>query len=85
MLGIRPESIFFKGDLNNAKASNVLKSTCEFAELLGHELVIYSTVNGQKIVIKTSIANDINDHDKIEFYFDEEAIYFFDKETTRRI
>ena len=85
VLGIRPESIFFKGDLNNAKASNVLISTCEFAELLGHELVIYSTVNGQKIVIKTSIANDINDHDKIEFYFDEEAIYFFDKETTRRI
>ena len=85
VLGIRPESIFFKGDSNNAKPSNELQSVCDFAELLGHELVVYSDINGQKFIIKTSIENDINDHDKINFLFNEDALYFFDKETTRRI
>ena len=85
VLGVRPESIFFKGDLTSAKPTNTLKSTCDFAELLGHEVVVYSNVNGQKFVIKTSIDKDIKHHDEIEFYFNEEALYFFDKETTGRI
>ena len=85
VLGVRPESIFFKNDLSNAKATNTLKSVCDFAELLGHELVVYSNIGGQKFVIKTSIDNDIKNHDDIEFYFDSEALYFFDKETTGRI
>ena len=85
VLGVRPESIFFKGDLTSAKPTNTLKSTCDFAELLGHEVVVYSNINGQKFVIKTSIDKDIKHHDEIEFYFNEEALYFFDKETTGRI
>ena len=85
ILGVRPESIFFKGDLNKVKPTNNIKSTCDFAELLGHELVVYSMINGQRVVIKTSIENDVNDHDEIEFYFDEDGLYFFDKESTMRI
>lgn len=85
VLGVRPESIFFKDDLSKVKPTNSLKSTCDFAELLGHEVVVYSNINGQKFVIKTSIDKDIKHHDNIEFYFDEDALYFFDKETTGRI
>ena len=85
VLGVRPESIFFKSDLSNVKPTNTLKSTCDFAELLGHELVVYSNVQGQKFIIKTSIENDVKNHDSIEFYFNEDALYFFDKETTERI
>jgi multiple sugar transport system ATP-binding protein len=85
VLGVRPESIFFKSDLSNVKATNTIISTCDFAELLGHELVVYSNIQGQKFIIKTSIENDIKNHDSIEFYFNEDALYFFDKETTGRI
>ena len=85
VLGVRPETIFFKGDYTNVKATNTIKSICDFAELLGHELVIYTNINGQKGVIKTSIENEIKNRDAIEFYFNEEALYFFDKDTTERI
>ena len=79
-MGIRPESIILNGDSKDA-----IKSVCENAELLGHELIIYTNIGKQKTVIKTSFENEVNAHDKIKFSFDEEAMYFFDKETTRRI
>ena len=85
VLGIRPESIFFKDDLTRAKLSNPIKSNCDFVELLGHELIVYSEINGQKIIIKTSIENNIQHRDEIEYYFDQDSIYFFNKETTKRI
>ena len=85
VLGIRPESIFFKGDANNAKPSNILKSICDYAELLGRELVIYSNINGQKVIIKSLIENDVGNNDKIEFCFNNDDLYFFDKESSRRI
>ena len=85
ILGIRPESIFLKGDTNNAKPSNILKSICDYAELLGRELVIYSNINGQKVIIKSLIENEVSNNDKIEFCFNNDDLYFFDKESSRRI
>ncbi len=84
-LGVRPESIFLKDDINNTKPTNSLKLQCDFAEMLGYELLLYTYINGQKIIVKTSTKADIKTHDSMEIAFNEDMIYFFDAETTNRI
>ncbi len=85
VLGVRPEAIYLKDDINNTKPTNHISLVCDFAELLGYELVIYTYVNGQKLIFKTSIANEIKNRDKIQVCFNEDNLYFFDAETTKRI
>ena len=79
VMGIRPESVILD------KGKNAIKASCDYKELLGRELIIYTMLSGQKMIIKTTIENEINDHDEINFSFDETAMYFFDKDTTKRI
>ena len=85
VLGIRPESIYLKGDKNNANPSVPIKLNCDFSELLGYELVLYMFLNGQKIIAKTDAKNNIKSHDDITICFDKEKMYFFEKETGKRI
>ncbi len=84
-LGARPESIFLKDDVNNSNPTNSLNLTCDFAEMLGYELLLYTYINGQKLIVKTSTKNDIKTHDKMEIAFNEDMLYFFDAETNVRI
>ena len=84
-LGIRPETIYLKDDINNLHPTNTMKMECDFAELLGYELVLYTYINGQKLILKTSIKSEIKTHDNIEICFDDEALYFFEKGTEKRI
>ena len=85
ILGARPESIYFKGDVNNHHPIGEFKEVCDFAELLGHELVIYTNINGQKLVFKTNIDHEVKSRDNIEFSFNSDALYFFDCESTKRV
>ena len=85
MLGARPETIFLKGDVNNTAPSKPIKLNCDFAELLGYELVLYTYLNGQKVILKTSIKSEVKTHDDIEICFNKDSLYFFDPETTKRI
>ena len=84
-LGVRPESIYLSNDVNNTNPTNDLALTCDFAELLGYELVIHTFVGEQKLVFKTSIANDIKNRQEIKLSFNSDALYFFDTTTTNRI
>lgn len=84
-LGIRPEAIFLKGDAKNSNPTNIMKLTCDFAEMLGYELLLYTYLNGQKLIVKTSTKADIKTHDSMEIAFNEDMIYFFDAETSARI
>ena len=85
VLGIRPENIYLTGDKNNAHPSEPIKVNCDFAELLGYELVLYTFINGQKVILKTDAKNDVKTHDDITICFDKEKLYFFEKETGKRI
>ncbi len=84
-LGVRPESIFLKDDVNNTNPTNSIKLQCDFAEMLGYELLLYTYINGQKVIVKTSTKADIKTHDFMEIAFNNDMIYFFDSETTNRI
>ena len=85
ILGIRPESICLKGDHKIEKDSQKFNVVCDFRELLGHELVIYTDISGQKTLIKLAELSKINSGDELEVYLNKKDFYFFDKETTKRI
>lgn len=85
VMGIRPEDVYIKGDKNNEAPSEPIKANCDFAELLGYELVLYSYISGQRLIAKTSTKFPVKTGDDFEVCFDEKKLFFFDKESTLRI
>ena len=84
-LGVRPEAVYLKDDKNNEKPSNEIKGVCDFAELLGYERIVYTYLNGQKFILKTSIKSHVESGDEISFNLNMNNIYFFDVDTELRI
>ena len=84
-LGARPETIFTGKDKKNTNPSIAIESACDFAELLGSELIIYTYVNGQRIIIKTGNDKKVNQGDKVNFYFNTDKLYLFEKHSGVRI
>lgn len=84
-LGVRPETITLKDNKFNENPSNPWESTCDYAELLGYEFVLYTTINNQKLILKIPVSKEVKSHDKIEYSFNLNQLYFFDFETEQRI
>ena len=63
----------------------MLDIVCDFRELLGYELVVYTYVLGQKLLVKVSNQIKVNSGDKLTIGFNPDSLYFFDKESTLRI
>ncbi len=85
ILGVRPENIVFKDDKTRENLSNSFKLACDLSELLGQELIIYSYINNTRVVIKTTVVDEIKNGEEKEYALDLDRIHFFDKETTNRI
>lgn len=85
ILGVRPEDVYIENDINNKNPSASINIECDVAELLGHETIVYGYIGGQRVVIKTSSANEINQGDKLIYQFDMNKVHFFDPTTTNRI
>ena len=79
VLGIRPE------DISLEKGKSSIEAKVELSELLGHELIIYTNVAGQKLIVKVSASHEVEDGESISIKFDESKVHFFDKDTTKRI
>ena len=85
ILGVRPENIVFEDDKTKTHLSNSFALTCDISELLGNELIIYNYVGETKVLVKTSMVDDLNTGDVKQYRLDLDRIHFFDKETTERI
>ena len=85
ILGVRPEDVYIENDINNKNPGASINIECDVAELLGHETIVYGYIGGQRVVIKTSSANEINQGDKLIYQFDMNKVHFFDPTTTNRI
>ena len=85
ILGVRPENILVDGDKSKDHLSNAFELTCDISELLGNELIIYNYIGETKVLVKTSMVDDLNTGDVKEYRLDLDHIHFFDKETTERI
>ena len=81
ILGVRPEDIYVDGPISEKYPG----ATTHVVELLGHELIVYGYMNGQRIILKTSAIHDIQVHDKINLTFDLNKVHFFDPATTNRL
>lgn len=85
IVGIRPEKISLKGDPELSNKANYYDINCNFRELLGYECVIYTTLAGQKLLVKIGSEQKMKIGDNLTIGFNNDSLYFFDKETTRRI
>ena len=85
IMGVRPENIVFMNDKTRTNLSNSFKLECDLSELLGQELIIYTYVGSTRIVIKTTVVDEIKHGDVNDYAIDLDRIHFFDKETTNRI
>lgn len=84
VLGVRPENVY-NYNPNDAGVTNSIPVDCKLRELLGSEIIGYGEVDGQKIACKTNDKHPIEIHDTMELAFDVNKMYFFDKETEKRI
>ena len=75
LLGIRPEHLIVD-EVGKSKGT-VLKLIVDASELLGHESIIYSFINNQKIIIKASSLVDVKNGSQLDVAFDTEQIRLF--------
>ena len=85
VVGIRPENIYLKGAAELKKDAQLFDIVCDFRELLGYELVVYTYILGQKLLVKISNQEKVKAGDKLVIGVNPESLYFFDKESTKRI
>ena len=78
VFGIRPEDIHIDGPIVERYPNSQADIECDVVELLGHELILYGYLNGQRITVKTSAIHDIQVHDKVRLTFDLNKAHFFD-------
>lgn len=85
ILGVRPEDMYAKEDKSQKHPGEAVKILCDIKELLGNELIVYGSICGQNIAIKTDSSIQITPHEEKEYVFNTEKICFFEKESGKRI
>ena len=85
IVGIRPEDIALDPAMLKKYSHDTISIDSQVVELLGHDLVIYSDVDGQKIIVKTLADYDIKAHQDVKVAICMNKIHYFDPDTTNRI
>ena len=85
VVGVRPEVVRVKGDEKLTNCHNLLEVNCAFRELMGYDSVIHTYLSGQKFLFKVDSIQNVKAGDNLVVGFNDESLYFFDKETTNRI
>ena len=85
IVGIRPEDISLDPAMLKKYSHDTISIDSQVVELLGHDLVIYSDVDGQKIIVKTLADYDIKAHKYVKVAICMNKIHYFDPDTTNRI
>ena len=85
IVGIRPEDISLDPAMLKKYSHDTISIDSQVVELLGHDLVIYSDVDGQKIIVKTLADYDIKAHQDVKVAICMNKIHYFDPDTTNRI
>ena len=86
ILGVRPEDIYVhEKNMIITNPSNSFELTCDISELLGRELIIYSNIGKDKIIIKSNRKDDITSGMVEKYALDMDRVLFFDPNTTNRI
>ncbi|KWW16968.1 MULTISPECIES: sn-glycerol-3-phosphate ABC transporter ATP-binding protein UgpC [Bacillaceae] len=85
ILGIRPEDFHNEGEYFTDSPNALFKTHIDVAELMGAEIMLYSTLEGQDFVARVDAKNIIHAGEKIELALDMNKAHFFDKGSEHRI
>ena len=61
------------------------KTKVDVSELLGHETIIYSTINNQDFIAKVDARENLRINDEIELSIDVTKLHLYDMETENLI
>ena len=81
VLGIRPEDI----DVAKADSKAVFEAKVDIAEMMGSEIYLYLTYEGQKIVARVPSKENIKADDVAKLALRTDCMHVFDKETEKII
>lgn len=85
ILGIRPEDFHNEGAYFAESPNTTFTTQIDVAELMGAEIMLYSTLEGQDFVARVDANNIIQAGEKIELALDMNKAHFFDNGTEHRI
>ncbi|MGE7904187.1 ABC transporter ATP-binding protein [Peribacillus sp. NPDC094092] len=85
ILGIRPEDFHNEGAYFTNSPNTAFTTQIDVAELMGAEIMLYSTLEGQDFVARVDAKNIIQAGENIELALDMNKVHFFDKGTEHRI
>ncbi len=85
ILGIRPEDFHNEGAYFTKSPKTTFTTQIDVAELMGAEIMLYSTLEGQDFVARVDAKNIIQAGEKIDLALDMNKAHFFDKGTEHRI
>ena len=85
IFGIRPEDIYSEPLVADVYSEARYTAEVEIAELLGHELVVYTSLGQKQIIVKLDARANLRAHDQIELAIDMNKAHFFDSETEAAI
>ncbi|GBD88519.1 sn-glycerol-3-phosphate import ATP-binding protein UgpC [bacterium BMS3Abin03] len=83
VLGIRPEDIYHVADDNLNLQKH--RATLEVAEPMGNEIFLYFTICSTQIIARVKAVDKPETGSEIDLFFDLAKLYFFDKNTGKRI
>ncbi|ORC36358.1 sugar ABC transporter ATP-binding protein [Marispirochaeta aestuarii] len=85
VLGVRPEDIHVEGEVMDRHKGAKVSIVVEVAELLGKNVIVYSSIEGKQILADLSTKHEIEMESTIDICLDMDRVHFFDDSTTERI
>jgi len=82
VIGIRPENIVT--EINGFESISFL-ANIEVIETMGNESFVYFQLDGVQIISRIKSKENLMHGSKLQMYFEPDRIYFFDKETGKRL
>ena len=85
IFGIRPEDLSNDPVIAETYADAKFTAQVDVSELLGHELLVATTIGEQRLTAKLDARNEVAMHDSIDLVVNMNKCHFFDAETERAI
>jgi multiple sugar transport system ATP-binding protein len=83
IVGVRPENLHIEESFLDLPTSGVIDTRVDIAEMMGSEILLYSSVNQSSIVSKIAVTNNLKTGDMVKLAVDCKKIHIFDKETEK--
>ena len=84
-MGIRPEDLHVEDLSKLTPDPAVINTHVDLAEMMGAEIYLYVTSEGQKLIARVHSKADVRADEDVRLVIDTEKLHIFDKETEKTI